>query len=272
MLRRAEMMEVPRLLECFWPVAQDLTRSGYPTYTDGIKTFADFSQQVLRALTEEWGEVLIWRTDDGEKGLLVIDEVDEEHVSLPVCLCKGVQHVFLTEAFAYVRGRHPGKILWWGFAPENAELLRFVREQDFELLDDTANWNIDLTRADAGASEAVPVMAENEAYFRSLWTDETMYWNADRILSDPSKWLLYVTKGGAVACMAEDAMLEIFGFQYRSGFNGEAFQALMQAVLLGGKARQARYLTCFADAAESELLRPLGFRRVSEYLCYQKKL
>lgn len=254
--------DISALVDTFWPLTQDLACSGYPTYADGIKTKADFADQLARASREDWGEVLLF---NGGKGLLVIDAVDENYVSLPVCLCGGDQHAFLAETLDYVRAHHPGKTLWFSFAPENAAYQTFADEQGMTLLDDTINWNIREWKSVPLSTDVQRVTAENYAHFRSLWTDETMYWNAERIREKLDKWLLFTTEDAAVACMDEGVMLEIFGFMGNPGDMGKLMEACLNES--GG-----RPLTYFADREESTLMEALGFRRISGYRCYEIKL
>lgn len=276
MLRPVHAGELDALTDAFWPVALDVAHSAYPTYADGVKTRGDFAQAVRRAYREDWGEVLVHAHDGVENGLLVIDAVDDEFVSLHVCLTRAHQPDCLAEALAYLRTKHAGKTLWLGFAPENAEMLAFAETQGFRLLDASVNWNIALANWQSRAPElaVLPVSGENFGAFRALWTDEDMYWNADRIESALNRWMLFVTADGrgAAACMDEGAMLEIFGFQYAGGYDADAHCALMTACLNAAKAKGARYLTYFSDREEAAVMRSLGFRRVSDYRCYEMRL
>lgn len=276
MLRPVRMEELDALIDAFWPVALDLTRSTYPTYTDGIKTRADFAEAIRRSHQADWGEVLVHTHDGADNGLIVIDVADEEFVSLYVCLTHAHQPECLAEVLAHLHGKHPGKTLWLGFAPDNADMLAFAEANGFALLDDSVNWNIALPDWQP-AQQDVPVLAVtrgNYAAFRTLWTDERMYWNADRIEAALDRWMLFVTADGrgAVACMDEGAMLEIFGFQYRDGYDEAVHRALLAACMNTAKAKDAQYLTYFSDRSEAAVMQQLGFRRVSDYRCYEKKL
>ena len=273
MLRAVRAEELDGLIDAFWPVALDLKHSAYPTYTDGVKTRGDFAEAVRRAFREEWGEVLVHVHDGIENGLLVVDAVDDEFVSLHVCLTRAQQPECLGEVLAYLRTKHAGKTLWLGLAPENAEMLAFAETQGFRLLDDSVNWNIALAdwRPCAPEMAVLPVSGDNFDAFRTLWTDKDMYWNADRIKAALNRWMLFVTADGrgAVASMDEGVMLEIFGFQYAGGYDAEAHRALMTACLNAAKAKGARYLTYFSDRDEAAVMRSLGFRWVSDYRCYE---
>jgi len=276
MLRAARPDELHILIDAFWPVALDLTHSAYPTYTDGIKTRENFAEAICRANAEAWGEVLVHVCDGAVNGLLVIDVADDEFVSLHVCLTRAHQPECLAEALAYVAEKHPGKTLWLGFAPVNVEMLAFAAENDFSLLDDTANWNIALADWQPVQPDALilPVTRENYAAFRALWTDQDMYWNADQSEAALDRWMLFVTADGrgAVACLDEDVMLEIFGFQYRADYDEAVHRALMTTCLNAAKAKGAKYLTYFSDREEEPVMQSLSFRRVSDYQCYEKKL
>lgn len=275
MLRPVCEEELDALIDVFWPVALDLTHSTYPTYTDGVKTREDFAAAVERALREDWGEVLVHVHEGVDNGLLVIDVTDDEFVSLSVGLTRAHQPECLAETLAYIAQKHPGKTLWLGFAPENVEMLTFAKSQGFCLLDDSVNWNIALSDwQPCAAGRAVPVSRENFTLFSALWTDGSMYWNAQRIGAAMDRWMLFVTVdgSGAVACMDEGVMLEIFGFQYADDYDADAHRTLMAACLNAALAKGARYLTYFSDRNETAVMQSLGFRRISEYCCYEKKL
>ena len=275
MLRPVCEEELDALIDVFWPVALDLTHSTYPTYTDGVKTREDFAAAVGRALREDWGEVLVHVHEGVDNGLLVIDVTDNEFVSLSVGLTRAHQPECLTETLAYLAQKHSGMTLWLGFAPENVEMLTFAKSQGFRLLDDSVNWNIALADwQPCAAGRAVPVSRENFTLFSALWTDRSMYWNAQRIRAAMDRWMLFVTVdgSGAVACMDEGVMLEIFGFQYVGGYAADAHRALMTACLNAAKAKGARYLTYFSDREEAAVMQQLSFRWVSDYRCYEMKL
>lgn len=264
------------LIAEFWPVALDLTHSTYPTYTDGIKTQADFAKAVHRAASEDWGEVLVHLWDDKMNGLLVVDVTDDAYVSLHVCLTHGHQAECLDEVLAYLRQKHAGKTLWLGFARENAEMLAFAEGRGFALLDDTVNWNISLDDWQPAATERPVQRVDGDYYdaFRALWTDESMYWNAARIRAAMERWMLFVTVDGrgAVACLDEGVMLEIFGFQYRDGYDEATHRTLLTACLNAAHQQGSKYLTYFADREETAVMQSLGFCRVSDYVCYETKL
>ena len=276
MLRAVREEELDGLIDAFWPFALDLKQSTYPTYTDGVKTRGEFAETIRRAFWEDWGEVLVHVLDGADNGLLVIDVADDEFVSLHVCLTRAQQPECLGEVLAYLRGKHAGKMLWLGFAPENAEMLAFAETQGFRLLDDSVNWNIALADWQPCVPElaVMPVSGENFGAFRILWTDEDMYWNAERIEAALNRWMLFVTADGrgAVACMDEGTMLEIFGFQYASGYDADVHRSLMATCLNAAKAKGAGYLTYFSDRSEAAAMRSLGFRRVSDYRCYEMTL
>lgn len=245
--------ELDALIAEFWPVALDLTHSAYPTYTDGIKTQADFAKAVHRAASEDWGEMLVHLRDGKVNGLLVVDVTDDAFVSLHVCLTHAHQAECLGEVLAYLRQKHAGKTLWLGFALENAEMLAFAEANGFALLDDTVNWNIRLADWQPAAVARPVQRVDGDHYeaFRALWTDESMYWNADRIQAAMERWMLFVTENGAVACLDEGVMLEIFGFQYREGYDEDTHRALMTACLNAARQQGSRYLTYFADREET---------------------
>lgn len=155
-------------------------------------------------------------------------------------------------------------------------MLAFARAQGFSLLEESVNWNIALTAWRPGPPDkhVLPVTGENYAAFRALWTDTNMYWNADCIEAALERWLLFVMDdgSGAAACMVYDAGVEIFGFEYCGGYHEGTHRALMTACLNAAKQRGGTSLTYFSDREEAAVLQSLGFRRVSDYCCYEMKL
>lgn len=264
--------DLERRIAQFWPAAQDVTCSAYPTYADGVKSFDDFEEKLRKASAEDWGEVLMHDSGDA---LVLIETEGEEYVSLRLW-AKGEQCAVLADALAYLTAHYSRRTLWLGFAPENAQMLAFARVNGFTLLDDLVNWTLRLEDVSACPADdaALRVTRENYAAFRSLWTDRTMYWNADRIWDTFDQWTLFITRDGraAAACMDEDIMLEIFGFQYGDGYDEAAHRALLAAFIRHGCEKGAKHLTYFSDHAEAAVMRSLHFRRVSDYVCYETKL
>lgn len=277
MLRPVDDLE--RRIAEFWPVTLDLTRSTYPTYIDGIKTREDFADSIHRAAVADWGEVLLHVHGDDVNGLVVIDQVDEDYVSLRVCLTHAHQRECLHEVLTHIVQKHAGRTLWLAFAPDNAELLTLAAENNFTLLDDSTNWTIHLTDWVIQPEDAhvLAVTRENYADFRAVWTEDGMYWNADRIWEALDQWTLHVCRDersvrGAVACMDEGISAEIFGFLYAGGYDEQVHRSLLAACLNATKSAGKRHLTYFTDRGEANWLCELGFRRVSDYVCYEKIL
>ncbi len=277
MLRTVD--DVQQRIGEFWPVALDLSRSTYPTYTDGIKTREDFADAVQRAAAEPWGEVLLHVHENKVNGLIVIDRVDDEYVSLRVCLTHGHQRECLNEVLAYVAAHYAGYTLWLGFAPENADLLAVAKENGFTLLDDSTNWTLHLDDWMVGAVDkhVSAVSKENYNDFRAVWLDDTMYWNAERIADAIDSWTLHVYRDergvlGASACKNEGRVAEIFGFQYADGYDESIHRALLTACLCAAKEFGALHLTYFTERGGADWLGELGFQRVSDYVCYEKRL
>ncbi len=279
MLRSLTAAEMQAQLAAFWPVALDLTRSGYPTYTDGVKTFDDFSATVRHAVEEPWGEVLVHVYQGEVNGLIVVEQVDEEYLSLPVCLASAHQEALLNELLDHLMAHYPGRTLWLGFAPENIERLAYAKANGFALLDDTTNWQFPLaswTKTAVDRSVAA-ISRDNYADFRSLWTDAEMYWNADRIAEDLDRWHLFVCADdagptAAVACMKDRDMQEIFGFMYKGHYDASCHAGLLCACLNTAQRDGSRDLTYFAGAEENAVMAEMGFQRVSGYVCYEKRL
>ncbi|MBR4081852.1 MAG: hypothetical protein IKK21_08725 [Clostridia bacterium] len=271
MIRRVTAGKLPALADAFWDCAMDLTRSGYPTYTDGVKTRADFDAYLSRACQADWGEVLVYEHGGAVCGLIAVDIVDDAYVSLHVCLCRTHSQEMLAELLRRLSGEHAGKTLWFGFAPENAAYLGFAEEHGFAVLEESVNWIMPMNGTCPPAPGVCAVTADDPA-FRRFWRDPDMYWTAERIAANPAGWTLLVHERGAAAMLDSGDTQEIFGFEYADGFDETAFFALMQGCLHIAKVKGAAHMNYFASPEESAVMAALGFRRVSGYLCYERKL
>ena len=81
MLRSLNENEFDRYIDFAYELALDPTRSGYPTYTDGIKTKADFIEHSKRSLADERDGILLYERDGKVCGWIrYFTEPDEKYM------------------------------------------------------------------------------------------------------------------------------------------------------------------------------------------------
>ncbi|MCI6952089.1 MAG: hypothetical protein MR740_07940 [Clostridium sp.] len=78
MLARATMQDIRDYGDWAYSLALDPTRSGYPTYCDGIKTKAEFLTAAKQALMRETEELLLFRMDGAVEGWISLTWIPED--------------------------------------------------------------------------------------------------------------------------------------------------------------------------------------------------
>ena len=273
--------ELDRYADWAYRLALDLTRSGYPTYADGIKTRAEFIAAARKGMDAENEEVLLFRVGDAVRGWIWWGWQPEERYAQP--------YSFLTEsdtgealaAFtAYAAARCPGCALHMGFPAENEQAVRWLDKHDFRLLDASVNHTLFFDRyAPREMPPSVSLMsgAEDEAAFRALHTSDDLYWTAPRILANAEDWRVYLHRQEGVASAALYAKVAVGGWPEIFGMAGHvtegAYRALLTACLNDCKALGCHHMTYFEeDETKLPILAELGCEVVSRYVCYQKVL
>ena len=68
MLRTADAADVEKYAAAWYRLATDSTRSGYPSYCNGIKTERDFTAELLRCIDGKDRGALVYETDGAPRG------------------------------------------------------------------------------------------------------------------------------------------------------------------------------------------------------------
>lgn len=63
MLKRLKEQDFDRFVGLAYELALDMTKSGYPTYADGIKTKNDFIDRARKAFSRDNEEILLFERD-----------------------------------------------------------------------------------------------------------------------------------------------------------------------------------------------------------------
>ena len=287
MLRPLKEFEFDTYIDFAYELALDLTRSGYPTYCDGMKTKQDFIDRARKSLKRPGEDVLLFVEDGEVEGLIAFEHQEvERYLHAHAFNIRRDTGKALAEFVDYCRERWPGFILDLGFPPENVEAIGWLEGQGVPCIERSWNFLLDLDRYEplpdpAGVKR---IAAENfedfAAIHRQIQGD--MYWNCDRVRSTLDDWAIFVTGEGDAAgevLMSLGVMTlggkphqEIFALDFVDGkCHGEPFQALLAAALNCLKEKGTKWLTFFVDEGfpGADALKALGFRLVGTFILHR---
>lgn len=290
MLKKLQEQDFEQYVDFAYQLALDSTKSGYPTYIDGIKTKDDFVARARKAFSANGEEnfaaseeILLYEQEGEVQGWIHYFYLPEDHYldTCAFCIASGMGEA-LTEFIAFAREHFPGSELYLGFPKENTEAVDTLKSLNFDCIEESYNDAIDfedylLQPEDVGI---IFINRENYEFFSSLHgqNDSDMYWNSARILDTIDRWRIYVclknTKiAGAIYYMADTLIPEIFGIDFPDNiYNGSVYRALLTAALNDCKRRGAKHMIFFnEDESQTDAI-ACGFRCVGEYLCFKKVL
>ena len=281
MLTPLKKEDFDKYIDFVYALALDPARSGYPTYTDGIKTRADFVERAQKAFERENEQILLYERDGETAGWIhyYYLAADKYLDTCSFCIADGMADA-IAEFTAFAREHFPGSELYMKFPGENTQAEAALEADGFACIERDFNDVFELDRYEPRQQDpdVVPVTRENFDLFRALHAPhEDMYWNSDRLLADMDEWrlLLYMPGGvpaGALQARKDSEMGEIFGLFFPAGYNAGAYRALVTAALNGAKADGAGSMVFFNDAETQADALALGFRCVGEYMCYKTLL
>lgn len=283
MLHSLSQEDFDNYIDFTWELAQDQTKSGYPTYTDGIKTKQDFICREKEAFLRDNEEILLFEQNGQVEGWIHYCVIPQDnYLDLCTCNIRNGMRTALEEFLTFVKEHFPGHELYLGFPKCNTEAISLLQEQGFSCIEDSFNDVLFLDNYELlpEASQIVPVTKENFDDFRCLHDQikEPMYWNSDRMLNALDNWKIYlhrdngITKG-AIYYMDENVMLEVFGVDFPDDvYDSTIFKALLIKALNEGKGSGAKYFCFFTDQNSHPDSLELGFHPVGEYICYWKKI
>lgn len=284
MLRALKQEEFERYLEFAFSLALDLSKSGYPTYTDGIKTKEDFICAAKKAFERENEEILLFYLADEVKGWIHYYFLPEDHYLSPkTFLTESAPETAAEEFIRYVSEKYPGADLYMGFPKENERMIAYLEAVGFRRLEQSYPHVSHLKeyscRAIAGQTERIT--KETYTTFAQLHDTqaEDMYWDSERIRETLEDWSIYACyengrMEGALYCLDEGSMLEIMGIDFQAGIFGEdCCRALIAACLNEAKQTGGEHLVYFAEEErEPGILQEFGFHAIGTYMCYIKKI
>ena len=260
-------------------LALDKRRSGYPTYTDGIKAKRDFVDAINELAAGQNSELLLFECDGKALGLLGYFFVpDDKYIQVSIMDIEDKTDAALSEFVEYARRRFSGYELNIGVPAENVAARTFLLDNGFDCIENAYHYTLVFDRysAIAESGNVRAVTPESFGDFKALHDGEDMYWTSDRIFETLSKWRVFVyyeggAPVGAIYSIGTDTP-EIFGVDFVSGFDTTVYRALLTKLLNSLKAAGARHLTYFVEGNERAVAEELGFKAVGEYFCFVEVL
>lgn len=283
MLRICTEPEFRKYADFIYGLALDQTKSGYPTYCDGIKTKAMFLERSEIAFSRDTEELLLFEYEGSVEGWIHCYWIPEDHYLSTVSFnINSHTEQALQEFLNLVQRQFKGYDLLLGYPKDNKKAVGFLSEKGFVCIEEAYNNTAFLNQLEPieVSDSVIRITKDNFEYFRTLHSklDEEMYWNSDRIYGDMDNWVVFakIDKGEAVGSVyfmtADDGWFEIFGIDMKENkFDPAVFRELLGKALNTAKALGGCYMTFFCEEGQ-EIVNALGFRCVGQYVCYKKHL
>ena len=277
MLIRATKSDIEKYMDFAYSLAIDQTLSGYPLFSDGISTKAQFIEHIWRGFEGKDSDILLFVSDEKVNGLIQYFYMEQDrYLQIDGFYISGDPERAITEFIEYARKNFAGYSLYFGFPKKNARAINALQNSGCELVEE-AYHNIFILENFVAQSElagVVKVTESNFSEFRKIHkTDEYTYWTSDRIyetLSDWSIYLLYRDETTEGYICARNG--EIFDLGYRDKFDGDTYKALVSAILNELKAQGRKYLIFFNEEESQKAALEIGFQCVAEYVLYVKNV
>lgn len=283
MLKKLKEQDFDRYVDFAYQLALDMTKSGYPTYADGIKTKDDFVARARRAFSADGEEILLYERNGKTEGWIHYYYLREDHYldTCSFCIASGMGEA-LAEFIAFAEEHFPGSELYLGFPKENVEAVAALESQHFNCIEDSYHDILDLENYGIQPEDSgiLFITRENYGLFSVLHSqsDGDMYWNETRILNAIEQWRIYVClregkAAGAIYYMDDMRMPEIFGVDFPEGiYNSDVYRALLTAAKNDCKRRGARHMIFFNESESQTDAVICGFCCIGEYLCFKRVL
>lgn len=283
MLIKPTREEGESYIDFAYELALDPSRSGYPTYADGIKTKEDFADTCISGLTREDRQVLLYMEDGAVSGWIqFLIEEDSKYLETNVFNISGDTARALGEFIDYCADHFPGAKLCLGFPGDNKEAVDFLTSCGLRCEEHSFNDVLCFDHYDLlpETGNVVRVNRDNFDDFRKIHEpiQGEMYWNCDRLfdaLDSWTIWMLYENGQPAGAIYDRDAevLMHIYGIDYLDDiFQESTFRALLIKELNECKRAGKKYMVFFNDAETQQTVLDLGFTCVGEYMLFVKNI
>jgi len=284
MLKACTEQDYKKYRDFVHELALDQSKSGYPTYSDGIKTKEMFFERAEKAFSRETEQILLFEYHGIVEGWIHYYWIPEDNYLSTVSLnINSATEEAMGEFLSFAEENFKGYNLFLGYSKSNKKAVEFLSTHGFECIEEDYNNTAFLEKYESAPENGgmVSVTKENYELFRKLHTqaEGDMYWNSDRIYADIENWVIFVKvkNNEPIGCVyymdADDGWFEIFGIDLKDGiFNPALFRELLVKALNEAKMRGGKYMTFFCDEEGQEIASKIGFECVGEYVCFRKSL
>lgn len=284
MLRICTEQEYEKYIDFVYEIAIDQSKSGYPTYSDGIKTKEMFIERSKKAFLRDNEEIFLFEYDGVIEGWIHYYYLSEDNYLSTVSFnIDNHTEQALQEFLEFAKKQFKGYELFLGFSKDNKKAVDFLSSNEFECIEEDYNNTVFLDKYEpVKVNDAlVRIDKENYLYFREIHNiiEGDMYWNSDRIYADIDNWIIYVmikngeTLGSVYYTFAADGWFDIFGIDMKDNvFDAIVFSELLKQALNNAKELNGKYMTFFCEEEGEEIAKTLGFECVGEYVCYKRVL
>ncbi len=271
MLRRLEENEFEKYVEYAYRLAMDLSCSGFPVYTDSVKTRETFYDRSKKGLERDSEEILLYEADGKVRGWIhYYFLAEDKYIGMCSMVARTGYGDALRELFAYWEGRLQGFTWSLYFPEENVAALTYMKECGHPCLDREAVEVLLFENYEPGkeSANAVSVTADNYGIFRAIHEkfEDGMYWTSRRIEECLDEWEIfaYVENNECLGAIYHNGKgqenLEIFGIDSDVPYVAEA---LLVSCLNKAKAQKAKSMYFFVEEAFREAVEKVGFRCVT---------
>ena len=284
MLRTCTKEEFDRYIDFAYDLATDLTKSGYPTYCDKIKTKETFIDNAHKAFERDTEEMLLFVLDGQVQGFIQYYLIPEDrYLQLSLFNINTATDVALSEFLEYIGGRYGGYDVYFGLPAENRSAAEFLAGRGFECIENDYNNTAFLDEIVPVSDETglTRICKENYPIFETLHNqiEGDMYWNSERMLADLDDWVVFVKErdgrpaGAVYYRTARDGWFEIFGIDIdQDRHDPELFRELLGGAVSDAKNNNGKFITFFCDEEYEEITKQCGFFCVGNYLCFKTHL
>lgn len=197
MLVKLKEEDFEKYIDFAYSLSQDQTKSGYPTYTDGIKTKKDFIEAEHKALTSDRDEILLFEYEGKAEGWIHYFYLEDEHY-IETCSCNinKETEIALQEFMEYLQQNFKGYEINLGFPKCNTDAIHFLNQNGFECIEESCSHVLSFDKYEIlpECGDIVKIDQGNYSSFRNIHSryDQEMYWTSDRIYADLDRWDIYL--------------------------------------------------------------------------------
>ena len=283
MLIPCSKSEFEKRIDFFYSLATNLTKSGYPTYCDKIKTKEMFIERSLMAFERDTEEMLLFMYEGEIQGVIQYYTIpDDRYLGMVAFNIAKATEQALSEFLQYIDEKYAGYEAYMGFPCENRTAVEYLTSQGFVCIENDFNNTAfpDKINNLPQHSDIIKIGKENFEKFGFLHSqiEGDMYWNSERILENLDEWVVFVKEenskpqGAVYYRDLKDNWLEIFGIDIDNDeYNPSVFKELLETAVVSAKQRNAEFITFFCEEEYEEITKECGFLCIGNYLCFKVK-